>query len=189
MPPTKFRSSQDWLEQSKLLVQARPDTTKVTTKYAIRLPKPSTKPKRSKTKDADAAAATDSTAAAAEPTAADSTTPTAADDAPKKARGVLVLKTYDPVSGVVLKYRTTKAAEVTRLVNALAQLSRTMAGLPDETEDVPMPDAAGAAAGADEAGRDGAAAEGAAAGVSAQQAQPAQTGGGGGGKKRKKGKK
>ncbi|OAQ97393.1 hypothetical protein LLEC1_05654, partial [Akanthomyces lecanii] len=108
----------------------------------------------------------------------------AAAPAEKPPRAVLVLKTFDPVSGVTLKYRTTKAAEVSRLMGAaMGQLGRSMAALPEVAPDEAMPDAA-----ADE---------------DEQQAKdqkpvpqpqttsaPAQaTGGGGGGKKKKKGKK
>lgn len=47
-------------------------------------------------------------------------------------RASLTLKTYDPVSGVTLKYRTTKAQEVTRLMQtSLGMIGRKMAGLPD----------------------------------------------------------
>ncbi|KAK5653116.1 hypothetical protein OQA88_9215 [Cercophora sp. LCS_1] len=55
----------------------------------------------------------------------------AATPAAKPPRGHLVLKTYDPVSGVTLKYKTSKAAEVSRLIQMLGQLGRRMAALPD----------------------------------------------------------
>lgn len=42
-----------------------------------------------------------------------------------------MLKTYDPISGVCLKYRTDKAAEVGRLVAALGSCGRVMAGVPE----------------------------------------------------------
>ena len=45
-------------------------------------------------------------------------------------RANLTLKTYDPVSGVCLKYETDKAAEVGRLVAGLGQLGKGMCGLP-----------------------------------------------------------
>lgn len=89
-----------------------------------------------------------------------------------------MLKTYDPQSGVTLKYRTTKAAEVSRLIySSLGSLGRGMAAVPEApAADEAMPDAptpVGEGAGGD-----------AKAGTPA----PAQ-GGGGGGKKKKKGKK
>lgn len=45
------------------------------------------------------------------------------------------LKTYDPISGVALKYRTTKAAEVSRLILSLGRLGRAMAALPDVSDE------------------------------------------------------
>ncbi|CAI4218093.1 unnamed protein product [Parascedosporium putredinis] len=44
--------------------------------------------------------------------------------------------TFDPVSGVVLKYKTTKAAEVNRLIQVLGKLSKGMAGLQGARDDV-----------------------------------------------------
>ncbi|KAF7533708.1 hypothetical protein G7Z17_g13468 [Cylindrodendrum hubeiense] len=79
-----FKSSQEWLDQSVALLEARPATTHITTRYSLRAA--STRPSGD---DGDATA--------------------------KPPRGVLVIKTYDPVSGATLKYRTTKAAEVSRL--------------------------------------------------------------------------
>lgn len=50
-------------------------------------------------------------------------------DAPSKPpRGKLTLRTFDPVSGVCLKYKTAKAAEVGRLVQMLGSLGRNMGG-------------------------------------------------------------
>jgi len=43
-----------------------------------------------------------------------------------------VLKTFDPHSGASLKYKTSKAAEVSRLVQMLGTLGRSMAALPAE---------------------------------------------------------
>ncbi|KAF4979325.1 hypothetical protein FZEAL_4447 [Fusarium zealandicum] len=139
-----FKTSQEWLEQSIALLEARPSSTRITTKYSLR-------PVAARPDDAAAATT------------------------PKPPRGSLVLKTYDPVSGVTLKYRTTKAAEVSRLVHAsLGRLGRSMAAVPDVPE-VSMQDAGDA----DEQ----------------PMSQPAPTlagqasQGGGGGKKKKKGKK
>lgn len=52
-------------------------------------------------------------------------------DAPasKLPRGKLIIKTFDPQSGVCLKYKTSKAAEVGRLVQMLGSLGRNMGGL------------------------------------------------------------
>ena len=45
-----------------------------------------------------------------------------------------MLKTYDPESGVVLKYKTDKAADVGRLIASLGRLGRHMAALPEKEE-------------------------------------------------------
>lgn len=56
------------------------------------------------------------------------------------------------MSGVTLKYRTTKAAEVSRLVySALGRLGRAMAAVPADALDEPMLDAP---AGGDAAAKD-----------------------------------
>jgi hypothetical protein len=147
-----YKSSQEWLEQSVLLLEARPETTRITTKYSIS--SPSSRKSKPTGDDIDA-------------------TSTDASSAPQAPRASLVLKTYDPVGGVTLKYRTTKAAEVSRLIYAsLGRLGRKQAAAPDlpELSEEPMPDAPPVAEAA-----------AAAAGASAQQ--------GAVGKKKKKGKK
>lgn len=111
---------------------------------------------------------------------------TDASAATKPPRASLIIKTFDPHSGVCLKYKTTKAAEVSRLVQLLGSLGRKMAALPD----APAPaaaieDDAGAGTATPPAGGSGAAAV---AGQAAQQA-PAGAGGGGGKGKKKKGKR
>lgn len=45
-----------------------------------------------------------------------------------------MLKTYCPESGVVLKFKTDRQADVGRLVNGLGRLGRHMAALPEKTE-------------------------------------------------------
>jgi hypothetical protein len=114
-----YATADEWLRQSQLLLEARPTTTRITTKYSIRPVEAPRKPK------ADSAAAA---AGAAAPTE------------PKPPRGRLVLKTFDPKTGTTLKYKTTKAAEVSRLVLSLGKLGRPMAGLPELKEDISMPD-------------------------------------------------
>ncbi len=57
-----------------------------------------------------------------------------------------MLKTYDPASGVALKYKTSKAAEVTRLVQMLGQLGKRMAGVAVPDGDEVMVDAPAAEA-------------------------------------------
>ncbi|KFG83313.1 WD repeat protein [Metarhizium anisopliae] len=144
-----FKSSQEWLEQSTLLLEARPST-----------------PVKSRKRKAD-----------------DTDGDTPVNDAPNPPRGSLVIKTYDPVSGVTLKYRTTKAAEVSRLVySSLGRLGRSMAAVPLDVPEEAMPDASGGGGGdGDNKG------SGAATPASQQpQGQQAQQGGG---KKKKKGRK
>ncbi|KAI0023253.1 signal recognition particle 9 kDa protein-domain-containing protein [Xylariomycetidae sp. FL0641] len=158
-----YKNSQDWLQQSSLLLEARPSTTRITTKYHIS--KAGARRRRRHAKmQADPAVTSDG----------------------KPPRGSLVLKTFDPASGVALKYRTTKAAEVSRLVLSLGRLGRRMAALPRaEEEDVGMVDAAAAAA-VDEAvgaGKEEAPRKDEGAG------KKDAGGGGGGGKKKKKGRK
>jgi hypothetical protein len=144
--------------------------TRITTRYSIKTVK-----LREKKKAAALAAGQDAT--------------------PKPPRGALEIKTYDPVSGVALKYRTTKAAEVSRLIHSLGRLSRSMAALPEQNEeamtDAPAAESAGAAAESKPATKTEGATEGKPAGAAAQQqpSQPQQQGSGGGGKKKKKGKK
>lgn len=96
-----------------------------------------------------------------------------------------MLKTFDPVGGVTLKYRTTKAAEVARLIQMLGTLGRTMAALPPLPQEEAMPDAPKEDAPAPGAGTP---TQGA-AGQQPQQGQQQPQGGGGGKGKKKKGKR
>lgn len=156
-----YKTSDEWLVQSQLLLEARPTTTRVTTKYAI---KPAGG-KRSK-KGADGEKKQQEDKAEAKPP-----------------RGVLVLKTFDPKTGTTLKYRTTKAAEVSRLVLSLGRLGRPMAGLPPLKED---PAALLAAAeGQDSGAATPAAVEEKGTATPTPQEQQKTTGGGGKGKKKK----
>ncbi|KAL6793197.1 signal recognition particle 9 kDa domain-containing protein [Trichoderma sp. SZMC 28012] len=146
-----FKTSQEWLDLSVALLEARPSQTRVTAKYSIKPVKP---------RKADPSSTS----------ADESSSPSD----PKPPRGSLVLKTYDPVSGVALKYRTTKAAEVTRLMYAaMGRLGRAQAGV----QDVP-----------EETMQDADAVETPQGEQMPTQQQPA-AGAGGGGKKKKKGKK
>ncbi|CAK7269741.1 hypothetical protein SEPCBS119000_003721 [Sporothrix epigloea] len=177
-------TSQQWLHQSSLLLEARPFTTKITCRYSVK-PKPARRVKKN----------------AGNQDGEDQTLP----DAPAKSasapvgqnpRAKLVLKTVDPASGVCLKYETTKAAEVSRLVQLLGQLSRRQAGLVaagtaslEQHEDVVMGDVASAAA-AEGPGAAAAATATPPAAPSPTPAQQQQGGSGGGGKgKKKKGKR
>ncbi|KAJ3941906.1 uncharacterized protein N0V96_008620 [Colletotrichum fioriniae] len=153
-----YKTSQEWLEQSSLLLQARPTT------YSIK----AVKPRKTKTSE-DAAAA----APAEDATMTDAKPP----------RGSLVIKTFDPVSGVALKYRTTKAAEVSRLITCLGALGRTMSTSKPATLDATAPkDEPMADAGGEDTPAGGAA-------TPVEKPQAAAGGGGAGGKKKKKGKK
>ncbi|KAJ9262415.1 hypothetical protein DTO027B5_3305 [Paecilomyces variotii] len=98
-------SSQAFLEQSSLLLEAYPESTKITTRYSYPSRSPKSHP-RSKPKITDPAATT----ADSNPT---TTTPVA----------TLTLKTWHPPTGICLKYKTNKAAEVGRLITGLGKLA------------------------------------------------------------------
>jgi len=126
-------TSQEWSQQSLLLLQARPASvrkaplllrnqlthkqTRITTKYKILDPSKETKRQRT-------------SAPKKEPASTDAST----SQPPTGPKGVLVLKTFDPVSGACLKYKTNKAAEVGRLIAGLGKLGREMAALPELPE-------------------------------------------------------
>ncbi|KAI0145702.1 signal recognition particle 9 kDa protein-domain-containing protein [Hypoxylon sp. NC0597] len=178
-----YATSQEWLHQSSLLIEARPTTTRITTAYHISKPKP-----RKSKKSSSSSSEQQQQQQQSQPPSSDSqaTTATAAP------RGSLTLKTYDPHSGVCLKYRTTKAAEVSRLILSLGQpLGARMAALPlPEAADEVMGDAPAAG---EEKREEATPAAGAGAGGSKGQGQGQHQGGGGGGGggkgKKKKGKK
>ncbi|KAF2762854.1 hypothetical protein EJ05DRAFT_506525 [Pseudovirgaria hyperparasitica] len=118
----QFETSQEWLTQSSLLLQARPTTTRITSKYNVLSPTSAkiTK-KRSKRPLKTNPESTTTTTTTATP--------------PEAPLAAFILKTYDPVSGACLKYKTDKAAEVGRLVGCLGRLGRSMAALPEMGED------------------------------------------------------
>ncbi|KAK3296267.1 signal recognition particle 9 kDa protein-domain-containing protein [Chaetomium fimeti] len=194
-----YAKSEDWLHQSALLLQARPSTTRITTRYHLKPARRVPKPKKSDATTTSTTAQTPAPPAQKQP----AVQPAQADAKPP--RGHLVLKTYDPHSGVTLKYKTSKAAEVTRLVQMLGTLGRGMAGLAAEPvaaaaaaavggEDEVMVDVAGAevegGSGVQTPAAVGGGAGGAGAGVGAGgKEQQQQQQGGGGGKKKKRGKK
>ncbi|KAF9875634.1 hypothetical protein CkaCkLH20_07015 [Colletotrichum karsti] len=151
-----YKTSQEWLEQSSLLLQARPASTRITTKYSI---KP-VKPRKSKKDDGEDSTMSDAATA-------------------KPPRGSLEIKTFDPISGVALKYRTTKAAEVSRLITTLGSLGRTMSTskAPEEVKDEPTADTPAEEKGAG------------ALELKGGPQEKTQQAGVGGGKKKKKGKK
>jgi hypothetical protein len=144
--------------------------TRITTKYTILPPPDPNKPPKSKPRKARPT----------NPPPA-SSTHEQAQAAPDPIRATLTLKTYDPVSGTTLKYSTTKAAEVSRLIQILGRLARPMSGLPEVKEDIAMGDGGVGGAGGEGSG---------VATPVLEAAKPAQgaTGGGGGGGRKKKGK-
>ena len=115
--------SQAWLDESLLLLQARPNTARVTTTYTPNPPQKKRKlnPRRHK-QDADKGAEKNSQKDAANTTESEGEAP-----APP---ATLTMKTFDPASGVCLKYKTQKQQEVGRLigVGGLAGIARVMAG-------------------------------------------------------------
>ena len=96
-----------YLHQSSLLLQAYPNTTRVTTKYSLPR-KPTNKPPKP------------SSTTPSEPSA-EATERKERERLAPAAR--LTLKTFEPGSGICLKYQTDKAAEVGRLVNGLGRLA------------------------------------------------------------------
>jgi hypothetical protein len=49
-------------------------------------------------------------------------------------RATLEVKAYDPESGVTLKFKTEKSADVGRLIAGLGRIGRQMAALPEKAE-------------------------------------------------------
>lgn len=96
-----LQSIDSYLLQSSLLREAYPDTTRITTKYSL--------PRKS-TSEADRPA-----------------NPPADHDGkrePQPPAASLTLKTFEPSTGICLKYQTNKAAEVGRLMTGLGRLVR-----------------------------------------------------------------
>lgn len=146
----------------------RSSQTRITTKYTI-TPPPSAEALAKRRSKRTAQQTTDAAGAPAPPTA----------------RAVLELKTYDPESGVVLKYRTDKAAEVGRLIGSLGRMGRLMGGMEAGKEDEEKEDVIMGEAGEEEAAQTTTTATGS----TQTQTQQGQAQQGGGGKKKKKGKR
>jgi len=185
-----LQSSTEWLEQSSLLLKARPSTvslmrkplpqhltrqTRVTSKYTVLKPNARKIKKQQKYLEKKAARPANSSRTSSPP-------PTAQN--PDELKATFTLKTYDPESGTCLQYETNKAAEVGRLIGNLGRLGRHMAALPEVSEDPSAP-ADGAGISTPKAEEDikmG--------GVPAEPKASAPSGASGsGGKKKKKGKK
>ena len=107
---TYFHDLHTYLHQSSLLIQAYQQDTRVTTKYS--LPQ---KPKPGKNDGTE--------------TEADGTARVKRDPA-----ATLTLKTFHPGTGICLKYKTDKAAEVGRLMAGLGRLAK------GEIIDLPTPE-------------------------------------------------
>ncbi|KAK6350045.1 hypothetical protein TWF696_006294 [Orbilia brochopaga] len=105
------RTPVEFVDRSLALLQAHPNTARITTTYHISPPpsKPS-KPRPSKS--------------TSKPTDDDK-------DKPRTPRGSVTLKTYDPLSGALIKFRTDRISDVGRLVAGLHRLARSMANLKD----------------------------------------------------------
>ncbi|KAL3422854.1 hypothetical protein PVAG01_04601 [Phlyctema vagabunda] len=195
-----LETAQSWLTQSTLLLRVHPTTvprppqTRITTKYNIAHSDTSPHLSERAKKRRATARPSGAVAAAAGSTEGDSgtaTNPTAATipatPAPAPIRATLTLKTYDSVSGASLKYSTTKAAEVSRLIQILGRLARPMAGVPE------IKDEGGEGAEAGDAAAGGSVSTPVLPGDQKLAAVPVQSqsqgGGGGGGAQGKKGKK
>ncbi|KAL8949842.1 MAG: hypothetical protein Q9222_004082 [Ikaeria aurantiellina] len=137
--------SQEWLHQSSLLLSAYPSTCRITTKYRISPPPPPRKRKTTLTIDSAATDSETTTTTSPPPPSRPAANPPPQQHTPLQSRAHIELKTYDPASGVCLKYKTDKAAEVGRLVAALGRCGRLMAGLPARDEAVPVEEVDGKA--------------------------------------------
>ncbi|KAI9719891.1 MAG: hypothetical protein M1828_006021 [Chrysothrix sp. TS-e1954] len=110
---------EEWHTQSRLLLEARPATTRISTTYSRSISSRARKRREAaSTLHKSANAATTQQAASSEASIAPPAT--------------LTLKTYDTASGVCLKYKTDKGAEVGRLIASLGQMGRKMAALPED---------------------------------------------------------
>jgi hypothetical protein len=56
--------------------------------------------------------------------------------APRIPRGTITLKAFDPESGVTLKFKTDKSADVGRMFAGLGRVGRIMAALPEKIEGI-----------------------------------------------------
>jgi Signal recognition particle 9 kDa protein (SRP9) len=118
-----------YLHQSSLLIEAYPTTTRITTKYS--LPRKPNLKSKSKTK------VTEPTQLAALETITNTIAKPPRERLPPSA--TLTLKTFEPGSGICLKYKTDKTAEVGRLLTGLGRLAG------GEVIEMPAPASAAAA--------------------------------------------
>ncbi|KAF2723660.1 hypothetical protein K431DRAFT_219470 [Polychaeton citri CBS 116435] len=114
-----LETSEEWQKQTSLLLEARPTSARITTKYNIpNLDAPKYQKPNKRKRDAANIETADGEKEAA----------------PRVPKATLVLKTFCPESGVVLQYRTDRAQEVGRLIASLGRMGRRMAALPDAPE-------------------------------------------------------
>jgi len=169
-----FADLNTYLHQSSLLLQVYPSTTRITTKYSLpRKPREKSKSKPRPKLDSEAVPSSEpnSTAAKRDPSA------------------ILTLKTFEANSGICLKYKTDKAAEVGRLMAGLGRLAnREVIDMPVASPAVPT-NASGDQAG-DKMDVDGGVGSGTATLKVEEKESKSAVGGSSGGKgKKKKGKK
>ncbi|MCJ1462685.1 hypothetical protein MMC07_001288 [Pseudocyphellaria aurata] len=176
-------TAQSWLQNSAHLLSARPTTTRITTKYTILHPPSSDSAKVSRPQSQSK-----SKSAPPAPAPTPGSTPMSQH---QRSKAILVLKTYDPVSGTCLKYRTDKAADVGRLIAALGTCGRAMAALPEKEKETEKEEEGGEEVGAAEAkGKmDGSEVLGKGGDKERDGKAKVGAGGGGGGGKKKKGKR
>ncbi|KAJ5408862.1 hypothetical protein N7509_002745 [Penicillium cosmopolitanum] len=102
---TYLETSQAYLEQSAQLLEAYPETTRITTKYNFPTERPAQVLKRTKSQAKSNKPASTSTEPPTAPIAS------------------LTLRTYNPESGITIQYRTNKLQEVGRLMTGLGKLA------------------------------------------------------------------
>lgn len=113
-----FPDLNGYLHQSSLLLQAYPSTARITTKYSLpRRPNPKSKTTSNRARRRQHHTSGDAPSTIDPPA-------THPQREKKDPTATLTLKTFDPTSGICLKYRTDKAAEVGRLMTGLGRLAR-----------------------------------------------------------------
>ncbi|KAK5674005.1 hypothetical protein LTS12_029649 [Elasticomyces elasticus] len=123
MPPY-LATSQAYLEQSALLLQAYPDS-RITTKYSYPSQHLSAQKKKAQSQRRHEQKRQQLSQSGNDPSSQSTPAPVQNDAQTTSAAPVasLTLKTYSPATGICLKYRTNKAAEVGRLITTLGKLA------------------------------------------------------------------
>ncbi|KAF2863265.1 hypothetical protein K470DRAFT_255383 [Piedraia hortae CBS 480.64] len=109
-----LRTGDEWRKQSERLLHARP-MARVTAKYKIAPSSPRGSKKASKKETLHI--------------------PEEKEKVERAPRAFLTLKTYDPKSGVTLKFKTCKATDLGRLIAEMDKLGCRMAGMEDSVLD------------------------------------------------------